>query len=251
MTTIKKPQEIKIIAEGGHRLAKILEMVIKRVQPGINAEQLDQYAEELIIEAGGRPAFKGHAGFPGTLCVSPNEAVVHGVPRKEMILREGDIVGIDIGMRYPAAGGLYTDMARTVGVGKISDEAKKLIKVTEESFFRGIKTIKENSRLGDLGAAVQEYAEKNGFSVIRSLCGHGVGYAVHEDPKVMNFGQKGTGEILKEGMVLAVEPMIAAGEYDLETLDDGWTAVTKDRKLAAHYENTIVVTKGGCKILTK
>jgi methionyl aminopeptidase len=251
MTTIKTPEEIKIIAEGGHKLAKILKLVIKRVQPGINAEQLDEYAEKLIMEAGGRPAFKGHQGFPGTLCVSPNEAVVHGIPRKEMIFKEGDIVGIDIGMRYPVVGGLYTDMARTVGVGKISDEAKKLIKVTEESFYQGIRTAKEGSRLGDLGAAVQTYAEKNGFSVIRSLCGHGVGYGVHEDPKVMNFGQKGTGEVLKAGMVLAVEPMIAAGHYNLETLADGWTAVTKDRKLAAHYENTIVVTKNGCKILTK
>ena len=135
MTTIKKIEEIKIIAEGGHRLAKILKLVIKRVQPGINAWQLDQYAEELIIKAGGHPAFKGHAGFPGTLCVSPNEVVVHGIPREKMVLREGDIVGIDIGMRYPAQGGLYTDMARTVGVGQISKEAERLIKVTEESFF--------------------------------------------------------------------------------------------------------------------
>ncbi|NMC51772.1 type I methionyl aminopeptidase [Candidatus Kuenenbacteria bacterium] len=251
MTTIKKPEEIKIIAEGGKKLAKILKLVIKRAQPGINAWQLDQYAEELIIKAGGHPAFKGHAGFPGTLCISPNEAVVHGVPKKEMILKEGDIVGVDIGMRYPAVDGLYTDMARTVGVGKISDEAKKLIKVTEESFFQGIKTVREGSRVGDLGATIQEYVEKNGFSVIRSLCGHGVGYSVHEDPKVMNFGQKGTGEVLKEGVVLAIEPMVAAGHYELETLEDGWTAVTKDRKLAAHYENTIVVTKSGCKILTK
>lgn len=251
MTTIKTPQEIKIIKEGGHKLAKILDLVIKRVQPGINAWQLDQYAEQLIIEAGGHPAFKGHQGFSGTLCVSPNEAVVHGVPTKEMILKEGDIVGIDIGMRYPVQGGLYTDMARTVGVGKISDEAKKIIRVTEESFFQGIRTVKDGSRLGDLGFAVQAYAEKNGYAVIRSLCGHGVGYAVHEDPKVMNFGQKGTGEVLREGMVLAVEPMIAAGQYDLETLDDGWTAVTRDRSLSAHYENTIVVEKKGCRILTK
>ena len=251
MTTTKTPEEIKIIAEGGHKLAKILKLVIKKVKPGVSTIELDEYAEKLIVEVGGRSAFKHHQGYPAALCVSPNEVVVHGIPHKSKILKEGDIVGLDIGMQYPAKGGLYTDMARTVGVGKISKEAKKLIKVTEESFWRGIKEIKDGARLGDLGAAVQEHVEKNGFSVVRNLCGHGVGYAVHEDPKVMNFGQRGAGDIIKEGMVLAVEPMVNAGRHELEILNDGWTAVSLDRTLTAHYENTLVVTKRGCDILTK
>jgi methionyl aminopeptidase len=251
MITIKTPDEIEILRNGGHKLAEILDMVLKRVKPGVAAEELDKYAEELIIEAGGRPAFKGHEGFPGTLCISANEAVVHGVPHKEMILNEGDLVGIDIGMEFPAQKGLYTDMARTVGVGKISDKAKELIKVTRQAFYRGVRVVKPGGSIGDIGYEIQRYVEERGYSVVRSLSGHGVGYKVHEDPKIPNYGEKGSGEILKAGMVLAIEPMVCEGDYELETLEDGWTAVTKDRLLAAHFENTLVVTNKGYEILTK
>lgn len=250
MISIKSPQEIEVLRDGGRKLAQILNMVLEQARSGVRAEDLDRLAEEMIKKAGGRPAFKGHGGFPGTLCISANEAVVHGVPNRKMIFKEGDLVGIDIGMQWPADKGLYTDMARTIGVGKISAEAKKLIGVTKEAFKRGIKVIKPGARVGDIGWAVQEYVEKNGFSVVRSLSGHGVGHKVHEDPKVPNFGAKGTGEILEEGMVLAIEPMVCAGSYELETLSDGWTAVTKDRSLTAHFENTVAVTDRGVEILT-
>ena len=251
MITIKTPQEIDILRQGGQKLAKILDMVLARVEPGVKAEELDSYAEELILKAGGRPAFKGHEGFPGTLCVSVNEAIVHGVPHGELVLNQGDVVGIDIGMQYPSENGLYTDMARTVGVGKISKEAEKLIKVTEKSFFKALKVIRSGATVGDIGQAIQSYVESHGYSVVRSLSGHGVGYKVHEDPKIPNFGEKGSGEILQAGMVLAIEPMVCFGRYELETLDDGWTAVTKDRSLTAHYENTVLVTDKGAEILTK
>jgi methionyl aminopeptidase len=261
--TIKTPDEIEVLRKGGQRLAQILDMVLERVKPGVKARDLDKYAEELIRKAGGRPAFKGHDDFPGTLCISANEAVVHGVPHKKMVLRVGDLVGIDVGMQWPArnathsvAGGpikkgLYTDMARTVGVGKISGKAKQLIKVTERAFYKGVKRIRPGARLGDIGYEIQHYVEAQGFSVVRSLSGHGVGYKVHEEPKIPNYGEKGSGEILKAGMVLAIEPMVCAGNYELETLKDGWTAVTKDRSLTAHYENTLVVTDKGCEILTR
>lgn len=251
MITIKTPEEIEILREGGRKLARILELVIKKVRPGVSAAELDRYAEELIVKEGGRPAFKNHAGFPGTLCVSPNEAVVHGVPNKNIILKAGDVVGIDIGMQYPAKGGLYTDMARTVGVGEISKEAEKLINVTEKSFFKALKVIRPGATVGDIGQAIQSYVESHGYAVVRSLSGHGVGYKVHEDPKILNYGRKGTGELMAAGMILAIEPMVCQGHYELETLADGWTAVTKDRSISAHYENTVVVTEKGCEILTK
>ena len=251
MISIKKIEEIEILREGGHKLAEILDMVLAEVKPGVKAEKLDKLAEKLIVEAGGRAAFKGHDDFPGTLCVSANEAVVHGVPHKKLILEEGDLVGIDIGMQWPAKKGLYTDMARTVGVGEISQRAKKLIEVTEKAFYKGLKEIKPGARIGDIGWAIQEYVEAQGFSVVRSLSGHGVGYRVHEEPKIPNYGVRGTGEFLKTGMVLAIEPMVCEGDYELETLEDGWTAVTKDKSLTAHYENTVVVTDRGAEILTE
>jgi len=251
MITIKTPQEIDILRQGGQKLAEILDMVLARVEPGIKAETLDSYAEALILKAGGRPAFKGYEGFPGTLCVSVNEAVVHGVPHGELVLNQGDVVGIDIGMQWPAGKGMYTDMARTVGVGEISKEAERLIKVTEKSFFKALKVVRPGATVGDIGQAVQNYVESHGYAVVRSLSGHGIGYKVHEDPKIPNFGEKGSGDILKAGMALAIEPMVCAGDYQLEVLEDGWTAISKDRSLTAHYENTVLVTDKGTEILTK
>ncbi len=250
MITIKTPEEVDVIRQGGHKLAKILDMVIEKVEPGVSTLELDEYAEQLILEAGARPAFKGFSGFSGTLCTSVNDAVVHGVPSKNKILKEGDIIGLDIGMQWPKVGGLYTDMARTVGVGNISDEAKKLIEVTKKSFYKAINVVKSGARVGDIGEAVQKYVESEGYSVVRSLSGHGVGYDVHEDPRIANYGKAGTGDILRTGMVLAIEPMVCVGSYELETLADGWTAVTKDGSLTSHHENTLVVTEKGCEILT-
>jgi len=209
-----------------------------------------EYAEQLILDVGARPAFKGFSGFSGTLCTSVNDAVVHGVPSKNKILKEGDIIGLDIGMQWPKKNGLYTDMARTVGVGNISEEAKKLIEVTKKSFYKAVDVVKSGARVGDIGEAVQKYVESEGYSVVRSLSGHGVGYEVHEDPRIANYGKAGTGEILRAGMVLAIEPMVCVGGYELETLADGWTAVTKDGSLTSHHENTLVVTEKGCEILT-
>lgn len=250
MITIKTPEEIDIIRQGGHKLAEILDMVIAKVKPGVSTLELDEYAEKLIIEVGGRPAFKGFSGFTGTLCTSVNEAVVHGVPSRDEILKEGDIIGLDVGMQYPKKDGLYTDMARTVAVGKIIPKAEKLIEVTKKSFYKAVEVVRPGATVGDIGAAVQQYVEDQGYSVVRSLSGHGVGYEVHEDPIIANYGQVGTGEILQAGMVLAIEPMVCAGGYELKTLDDGWTAVTKDGSLTSHHENTLVVTDKGCEILT-
>jgi len=251
MISIKSTEEIDILRIGGAKLAKILDMVIARIEPGVKAIDLDSYAEELILEAGGRPSFKGHEGFPATLCVSVNEAVVHGVPHSDLILKEGDIVGVDIGMQWRAEKGMYTDMARTVAVGAISKEGEKLIKITEKSFNKALKAVKPGAYVGDIGYVVQKYVESHGFSVVRCLSGHGVGYKVHESPKIPNYGKKGTGEMLKAGMVLAIEPMVCAGDYELETLDDGWTAVSRDKCMTAHHENTIFVTSRGAEILTK
>ncbi len=260
MVTIKTPAEIDIIRRGGHKLAEILNTVIEKVKPGISTGELDQYAEELIIKAGGRPSFKGYSGFSGTLCTSVNEAVVHGVPSKNYFLKEGDIVGLDIGMQWPILvrdsfvkskiKGLYTDMARTVAVGQITDKANKLIRITEASFFEGVKAIKPGAKIGDIGCAIQTLVERAGYSVVRNLSGHGVGYQVHEDPIIPNYGHCGRGLTLKPGMVLAIEPMVCLGSYELKTLKDGWTAVTKDGSLSSHYENTIVVTNTGAEILT-
>lgn len=248
MITIKTPEEIELIREGGGKLARVLDMVMERAKPGVNAKTLDELAEKLIKEAGGEPAFKGYQGFPGTLCVSVNEAVVHGVPTEDLILKEGDVVGFDIGMKYK---GLYTDMARTIGVGRIDKKAERLIKATEKSFYKALKMVKAGARVGDIGWAIQNYAESKGCSVVRVLSGHGVGYEVHEDPKIPCFGQRGEGERLEAGMVLAIEPMVCAGGWQLETKSDGWTAITRDRSLTSHYENTIVVTKKGSEVLTK
>ncbi len=248
MIKIKNKEEIADLKEGGKKLSNILDMVLKEAKPGVSAQELDDMAEEKIRETGGEPAFLNFSGYPATLCVSINEAVVHGIPSKNLILKEGDVVGVDIGMKYK---GMYTDMAKTVGVGKISKEAKKLIKVTRESFFKGVGIIKEGARVGDIGEAVQKYVEKYGYSVVRSLAGHGVGHAVHEEPKVPNYGKKGTGEVLRAGMVLAIEPMVCEGHHELETHEDGWTAITKDRSVTSHFENTIVVTKKGYELITK
>ena len=258
MITIKTQEEIKTLAEGGKILGRILGGLAKRAMPGVKTSDLDAFAKEQIELAGGSPAFLGYGGhknpYPHTVCISINEEVVHGTSSCGKILKDGDIVGFDIGMKYPTRDGkrpLFTDMAMTVGVGGISKEDKKLIKVTRESLFKGLKEIKSGKTVADIGRAVQTYVEKNGFNVVRDLVGHGVGYAVHEDPGVPNyFDARNTKIKLEEGMVLAIEPMVVAGDWRVCERPDGWTIATCDRSNSAHFEVTIVVTKKGYEILT-
>lgn len=247
MITIKTPEEIEILKQGGEILAKVLKQVSRAVKPGISTLELDQLAEKLILENGGKPSFKGYRGYPASICISPNKGVIHGIPSPEIIVEEGNVVGLDVGMEYQ---GLFTDMAMTVGVGKISKETKKLIKVTRKVLDLAIKEIKPGKQIGDLSAAIQEFVEKNGFSVVRQFAGHGVGRQVHEEPLIPNYGNYGQGEILKQGMVLAIEPMVNVGDWRVVTLDDGWTVVTADGSWSAHFEVTVAVTKDGAEVLT-
>ena len=253
MISIKTAKEIKILREGGKILASVLREVAKKVKPGVPTIELDELAEKLIREAGGEPSFLNYKtrydkiSYPASLCVSKNDEVVHGIPSEDKILIEGDIVSLDLGMKYK---GLYTDMAITMPVGEIDEKAKKLIEVCKKSLSKGIKAARSGATISDIGFAVQSYVEKRGFKVVRNLAGHGVGYEVHEEPEIPNFGRKGTGEILKEGMVLALEPMITDGSYEIFLDNDNWTWKTKDGSLAAHFEHTIVVTKKGGEILT-
>ncbi|NUM25033.1 MAG: type I methionyl aminopeptidase [Candidatus Buchananbacteria bacterium] len=255
---IKKPEEIAMINEGGKKLSEILDQLVAQAKPGVKTIELDQLAEKLIIEAGGVPAFKNYRDrlseppFPSTICASVNNQLVH-TPAGKYALKSGDILSIDIGMKYPASGrGYFTDMAVTIPIGEISPEAKKLIDVTRESFYAGLEKVKAGNHLSEVSRSIQNYIEKNGFSVVRQLVGHGVGYEVHEEPRVPNYVDPRQSDlVLEAGMVLAIEPMVNVGSYEIDTLDDGWTIVTADGKLCAHYEHTIVVTKDGAKILTK
>ncbi len=236
----------------GQILAGIMKMIVLRVRENISTLELDQVAEELILKAGAEPAFKGYKDkgriYPATLCTSVNNQVVHAIPQKDQILKMGDIVGLDCGLKYQD---YYSDMAVTISVGRPSPQTKKLIKVTKKSLERGIRIIKLGIRLGDLSWAIQSWIEKNGFSVVRQLGGHGIGRELHEEPSILNYGEKQTGPVLKEGMVLAIEPMVNVGGWRVKTLDDGWTVVTEDGSLSAHFEHTILVTRHGAEILTR
>ena len=224
----------KIVA-GAHAL------VAKMIKPGVTTQELDQVVEQYIREAEAIPTFKGYGGFPNSICASINEVVVHGIPQKRRLL-EGDIVSVDIGATYQ---GYVGDAAVTHGVGTISDEAARLIAVTRESFYRGIAYAKDGFRLSDISNAIQTYVEENGFSVVRDYVGHGVGKQMHEDPPIPNYGPKGRGPRLRQGMTLAIEPMVNAGTYDVMTLKDGWTVVTTDGQLSSHYEHTVLITGTG------
>ncbi|KAF5072635.1 Methionine aminopeptidase 1 [anaerobic digester metagenome] len=244
--TIKTENQIGKMRRAGQLLAKTEELIAKAVAPGVTTAYLDGLAEDYIRSQGGIPSFKGYGGFPATLCTSVNEEVVHGIPGKR-ILKEGDILSVDMGCILE---GYHGDMARTYAVGKISAEAKKLIEVTKQSFFEGIKFAKEGNHLNDIGSAIQKYVEENGFSVVRAYVGHGIGKELHEAPEVPNFRTLSKGVQLKKGMTLAIEPMVNVGDYNVRLLKDGWTTVTKDGKFAAHYENTILITDGAPEILT-
>lgn len=247
MITIKSGKEIEKMRAAGKITGDALKEIEKYIKPGISTAELDKIAYDFIVSKGATPSFLHYNGFPGSICASPNDWVVHGIPSKDVVLAEGDIISIDMGA---CKDGYHGDAARTYAVGKISDEAQKLIDVTKQSFFEGIKHVIHGAKLGDVSATIQEYVEKNGYSVVRDLVGHGIGKNLHEDPNVPNFGHRGKGVRLAAGMTLAIEPMVNAGEYDVCVLEDDWTVVTEDGSLSAHYENTILVTKDGCEILT-
>jgi len=252
MIKLKSEEEIKILKEGGHILAKIIKEVAKKAKAGVATRELDWLAENLIIKSGGQPSFKNYQPdfslnpFPASLCVSVNNVIVHGIPN-DYILQNGDVVKLDLGMKYK---GLYTDMAITVGVGKISPLAKKLIHVTKKALDLAIKAAQEGKTLGDIGFAIQNYVRSQNFYEIRVLTGHGVGYAQHEEPDVLNYGEPGKGIRLKEGMVIAIEPMVTIDTSDIIEIFDG-SFVTKTGCLSAHFEHTIAITSKGPIILTK
>lgn len=250
---IKTPDEIAVLREGGKHLARILHAVHDAVAPGITTRELDRLAEKLVRECGGIPAFLdytpegAHTAYPGTLCVSVNDEVVHGIAG-DRVLAEGDIVSIDIGMEYQ---GLFTDMAVTVPVGKVDDQAKKLIRATEGALAAGIAVARAGNTIGDIGYAIEKEVKGHGFVVVEELGGHGVGYSPHEDPHIANYGTRGQGIKLKAGMVLALEPIVNEGSRYVKLLSDGYTFVTRDHKRSAHFEHTIVITDGPAEILTK
>ncbi len=247
MIIIKSEEEIDLMRTSGKVTAFILKELESFIKPGMTTADIDRFVEDTIIGNGMIPTFKGYGGFPASACVSVNEEVVHGIPSKKRRIQEGDIVSVDVGATYK---GYVSDAARTYAVGSISEEAKRLIDVTRDSFFEGLKFCKVGYRLSDISHAIQKRAEGAGFSVIRELVGHGVGQNMHEEPQIPNYGRAGRGPRLAAGMVFAIEPMICEGGYDVETLSNDWTVVTLDGKLAAHYENTVVITDGEPELLT-
>ncbi|MBD3180497.1 MAG: type I methionyl aminopeptidase [Candidatus Latescibacteria bacterium] len=247
MIRIKKEFEIEQMRRSARILHDTFDEISRAVEPGITTGELDRIAEEYIIFRGGKPAFKGYQGFPATICASINDEVVHGIPG-ERKLEEGDIVGIDMGVIND---GYYSDATRSYAIGKISDEAEHLLKTTMEALDLGIDMAREGNHLSDISHAIQEHSEKNGYQVVRSLVGHGIGRELHEEPQIPNFGPPGQGPVIKRGMVFAIEPMLNAGTRDIVTRNDRWTTVTRDGKLSCHFEDTIAVTDGEPEILTR
>lgn len=243
---IYSQEEIRSIRRSNQIVAKILSELKKMIKPGIQTRELDEYAERRTAEMGARPAFKGYRGFPASLCVSINEEIVHGIPSSRC-LQQGDIVSLDFGVLFE---GYYGDAALTYGVGEISQKARRLIETAEQAFYKAMEAMKPENRISDISFAVQTYVEAQGFSIIRAFVGHGIGLSLHEEPQVPNFGLPGRGPKIKPGMVLAIEPMIAMGDWNVEILDDNWTAVTRDRSLAAHFEHTVAITSKGPVILS-
>lgn len=245
--TIKSEREIELMREAGKILAKVHEELGKAIKPGMSTLDIDRLGEEMIRSFGCEPSFKNYQGYPASICVSVNEEVVHGIPSKDRIITEGDIVSLDAGVIYK---GYHSDAARTHGVGEISEEARLLIERTRQSFFEGMKYAVAGNHLHEISKAIGEYAESFGYGVVRDLCGHGIGSHLHEDPEIPNFKQFRRGIKLRPGMTLAVEPMIDEGTAEVVWMDDDWTVVTEDLSLSAHYENTIVITEGRPEILT-
>lgn len=248
MIIIKSSEEIKKIRKSCQIVAEALEALKTYIKEGLTTKDVESFIEKIIIKRGGISAFKGYRGYPSSVCVSVNEQVVHGIPSVRQVIKEGDIVSVDVGVILD---GFYGDGAYTYAVGKISNEAERLLKVTEESLYIGIEQAVVGKRIGDISKAIQSHVELNGFSVVRAFVGHGIGRSLHEDPQVPNFGTEGTGPRLKAGMTLAIEPMVNAGTFDVRVLEDGWTVVTKDGSLSAHFEHTIAITEDRPEILTK
>lgn len=247
MIPVKSEKELQLMRASGRILAEVMEILRLKVKPGITTQELDTFARELINERGALAAFKDYKGFPASLCTSVNEEIVHGIPGPR-ILKEGDIVSLDLGVNYQ---GYFSDLAITVGLEKTSPQARKLMEVTRKALECGIKEASPGNKLSDISYAIQRHVENNGFSVVREFVGHGIGRSLHEEPEVPNFGRPNLGPELQAGMVLAIEPMVNAGGWESEVLDNGWTAVTKDRSLSAHFEHTVAVTDEGPQILTK
>lgn len=245
--SIKSEKEIELMRESGRILANVLEELMKYIRPGLSTLDIDKKCAELIKSYGCIPSFLNYNGYPASICVSVNQEVVHGIPSKDRILRDGDIVSLDGGVIY---GGFHSDAARTVAVGEISKDAQKLIEVTKQSFYEGIKFAKEGHHLHEISEAIQNYVESFGYSVVRDLVGHGIGRNLHEEPQIPNFKQKRRGPLLEAGMTLAIEPMVNAGRYDVYWMDDDWTVVTADDSLSAHYENTLLITSGEPELFT-
>lgn len=248
MIILKSSEELKKIRKSCQIVATVLEELKSYMKENLTTKQIEQFIESLITKMGGIPAFKGYRGYPASACISINEQVVHGIPSEKLFIKEGDIVSIDVGV---ICENFFGDGAYTYPVGKITNEAERLLRVTEEALYKGIAEARCGKRIGDICSAIQKHVEGNGFSVVRAFVGHGIGRALHEEPQIPNFGREGVGPKIKKGMTLAIEPMVNAGTHEVVILPDGWTAVTKDGSLSAHFEHTIAVTEDEPEILTK
>lgn len=247
MIKIKSLEEIELMREAGRITRDALKVVENSIKAGVSTKELDQIAYDFIKSQGATPSFKNYCGFPGSICASVNDTIVHGIPSKDIVLKEGDIISIDVGAKYK---GYHGDAARTFPVGKIDAKVKRLIKITEQSFFEGIKDLKSGAFVGDVSHRIQTFVEKNGYSIVRELVGHGIGKQLHEDPMVPNFGKAGSGPRLNENCVIAIEPMVNMGDRNVVFHSDGWTCKTRDGLPSAHYENTVLITENGVEILT-
>ncbi len=246
MITIKSEQEIEIMAKAGKILSDVMKKTSEKAKIGVATKELDEFAESLILKSGAKPAFKNYQGFPNCLCVSINEVIVHGIPNDNK-LKSGDILSLDLGVEYK---GYFSDMAITMSIGELESEQLRLIRVTKKALKRGIKKLKPGRTFGDIGNTIQRYVESQGFNVVRDLCGHGIGKELHEDPQILNYGKRHTGEKIKQGMVVCLEPMVVVGHWKIKQSKDGSGFETADKSLSAHFEHTILVTKDGPKILT-
>ena len=247
MISIKSERELQLMRESGKLTGEVLDYLQSQIKVGMTTKQLDKLAYDFIVSKGATPSFLGYQGYPASTCISIDDMVVHGIPSDDVVIKDGQIVSVDVGV---VLNGWQGDAARTFLVGNVSSEKRKLVEVTKECFFKAIENLCDGSPIGNIGHAVQTHAEENGYSVVRALTGHGIGKEMHEDPMVPNYGKRGTGIRLKKGMVIAIEPMINMGTHQVSFLNDGWGVVTKDGKPSAHYENTVAITENGVEILT-